>query len=246
MQYVSLRRAGAPTHTRGTHLRAFTLIELLVVIAIIAILAAILFPVFAQAREKARQAACLSNCKQLGTALMMYAQDNDEVLPLVLYGSAYSWDQQIMTYVKNTGVFHCPSAPTENTRCYNFNGWISGYDTFTNPVWKVTLADVNYPSNTVMLAEAWTWSASRANLYNNLAQFNMSADLGGVPPGAPLSLPQGTWVGYTRNSSGTELNAPGVHQQTYFITTFADGHAKPVHAGLPPTDKSFLRYPKVP
>src|SRR5712692_7503045 len=60
---------------------AFTLIELLVVIAIIAILAAILFPVFAQARAKARQAACLSNEKQVGTAIMMYVQDYDEVLP---------------------------------------------------------------------------------------------------------------------------------------------------------------------
>lgn len=62
--------------------RGFTLIELLVVIAIIAILAAILFPVFAQAREKARQSACLSNMKQVSTALMMYAQDYDEALPV--------------------------------------------------------------------------------------------------------------------------------------------------------------------
>ena len=62
--------------------RAFTLIELLVVIAIIAILAAILFPVFAQARAKARQAACLSNMKQIGNALMMYTQDYDETLPI--------------------------------------------------------------------------------------------------------------------------------------------------------------------
>src|SRR5690554_3954884 len=68
----------------STHRRTggFTLIELLVVIAIIAILAAILFPVFAQARAKARQTACMSNMKQLGTALLMYAQDYDNVMPM--------------------------------------------------------------------------------------------------------------------------------------------------------------------
>jgi prepilin-type N-terminal cleavage/methylation domain-containing protein len=69
-------------------LAAFTLIELLVVIAIIAILAAILFPVFAQARAKARQAACLSNTKQIGNALMMYAQDYDETLPGYRFGES--------------------------------------------------------------------------------------------------------------------------------------------------------------
>src|SRR5690349_16808444 len=68
-------------------LTAFTLIELLVVIAIIAILAAILFPVFAQAREKARQAACLSNSKQIGLALLMYLQDYDEALPAPDWGA---------------------------------------------------------------------------------------------------------------------------------------------------------------
>lgn len=65
----------------SVRLRALTLIELLVVIAIIAILAAILFPVFAQAREKARQTACLSNLKQVGLAVQMYAQDYDENIP---------------------------------------------------------------------------------------------------------------------------------------------------------------------
>ena len=70
-----------------TRRRGFTLIELLVVIAIIAILAAILFPVFAQARAKARQAACQSNMKQLGSAIMMYTQDNDEMYPKTQSGA---------------------------------------------------------------------------------------------------------------------------------------------------------------
>src|SRR4028118_1519900 len=76
--------------TRTTHRRAFTLIELLVVIAIIAILAAILFPVFAQAREKARQASCSSNLKQISNSFMMYVQDYGETFPVWTNNSAGS------------------------------------------------------------------------------------------------------------------------------------------------------------
>ena len=94
--------------------RGFTLIELLVVIAIIAILAAILFPVFAKAREKARQTSCLSNLKQLGTSVMMYVQDYDEMYPLDLstFGPSQipgTWPNRVMPYVKNTQLFKCPS-----------------------------------------------------------------------------------------------------------------------------------------
>src|SRR6476469_6362896 len=105
-----------PRRTAGA---AFTLIELLVVIAIIAILAAILFPVFAQARDKARQSACLSNTKQIGTAITLYAQDYDETLPEYWddpAGESHNkaptnpnplgyWHNQIQPYVKNYTVF---------------------------------------------------------------------------------------------------------------------------------------------
>src|SRR2546430_13715275 len=115
-----------PVMRTPTGRKAFTLIELLVVIAIIAILAAILFPVFAQARDSARQTTCLNNCKQLGIALQMYAQDYDEGLPSWPFSKLLSspifkewgystWVPALMPYVKNTGVFACPNGPTTGT-----------------------------------------------------------------------------------------------------------------------------------
>jgi len=92
---------------------AFTLIELLVVIAIIAILAAILFPVFARAREQARKASCISNLKQIGLACHMYAQDYDELFPVDNHACNphLRFVNQVMPYIKNMDIFYCPSAP---------------------------------------------------------------------------------------------------------------------------------------
>jgi len=96
--------------------RGFTLIELLVVIAIIAILAAILFPVFARAREKARQTSCLSNLKQIAQAELMYESDSDEntagvySVPWNASLSTYTWVDMLMPYVKNEQIWVCPSA----------------------------------------------------------------------------------------------------------------------------------------
>ncbi|MFO7946507.1 MAG: DUF1559 domain-containing protein [Armatimonadota bacterium] len=116
----------------------FTLIELLVVIAIIAILAAILFPVFARAREKARQTSCLNNTKQLGLGILMYAQDYDERHPVMYWIQDPSYDDgvsvggytvmsAILPYVKNSQIFQCPSISEAVTYTRNDVSTVSDY-----------------------------------------------------------------------------------------------------------------------
>lgn len=132
---------------------AFTLIELLVVIAVIAILAAILFPVFAKVREKARQTSCLSNMNQIGKGLLQYVQDNNECLPAAWYGvdggpssanGNYKWMDAIYPYVKDTKVFTCPddSGMDGGTGKYVNNKNLTGAD------------DTNYGSYAINAAYA--------------------------------------------------------------------------------------------
>jgi len=140
------------------HPKAFTLIELLVVIAIIAILAAILFPVFAQAREKARQTACLSNMKQIGIGMAMYTQDFDECFPggYNSYGNGSGWAGQVYPYVKSNAVFLCPDDVTPGDVCsYGYNSNMMYLPGGTAPGYPmgVQLSQLNAPSKTVALFE---------------------------------------------------------------------------------------------
>ncbi len=152
---------------KNTQKKGFTLIELLVVIAIIAILAAILFPVFAKAREKARQVSCLSNMKQIGLGFTQYNQDYDEKFT----GSGFygqGWAEEIYPYVKSTQVYQCPDDPRTpganetayypNKLSYVGNSQILDTTNAQNPATPASLAQLVAPSTTVLLYEgqqAW-------------------------------------------------------------------------------------------
>ncbi|WP_324199255.1 DUF1559 domain-containing protein [Chthonomonas sp.] len=228
--------------------RAFTLIELLVVIAIIAILAAILFPVFAQAREKARSISCLSNLKQIGLATMMYAQDYDETFfqlpwhrkpgdtgcppnPNAPCPTVW-WSDLLMPYIKNQAIFSCPS--NNDTL---FSTW--GY---TPPKYRVTYgldhpyldtgphttSDLSNPSEVAFFSDdryAWNWYTCQPNGTGGYALYWDWAD--------PLS----GWAGYGdfKDHSRTPRHFNG---QNF---AYADGHAKfgPLSVPAPDASRGF-------
>jgi prepilin-type N-terminal cleavage/methylation domain-containing protein/prepilin-type processing-associated H-X9-DG protein len=164
--------------------RAFTLIELLVVIAIIAILAAILFPVFAKAREKARTNSCLNNMKQLAVACMQYTHDNDETLMQSdqKFGAGttpadyLTWDEALQPYLKSIQVLTCPSdsytIAGQTVRSYATNcfvagtgdaaaGWVTTYAAANLKTTALELSVIKAPAECILFAERWDASANR-------------------------------------------------------------------------------------
>jgi prepilin-type N-terminal cleavage/methylation domain-containing protein len=150
--------------------QAFTLIELLVVIAIISILAAILFPVFARARENARRTSCVSNGKQMGIAAMMYVQDYDETYPRnqqTKDGSPtayWYWGNLLQPYVKNTKVFNCPSTTRDHIADGGYGANVRLFVNRTET--PIKLSAVTAPANTYMVMDYGTWRVLEAFINN--------------------------------------------------------------------------------
>ncbi len=241
MRYITIAGAQNAKTSRSIS-RAFTLIELLVVIAIIAILAAILFPVFARARENARRSSCLSNLKQIGLGVLQYTQDYDENFPLavtgasVASGSPIGWADSIQPYLKSLQIYQCPSDTTNQ----NVNPAQSGYTDYwyncrlsatqdtsgSNYNTPVNLAALAQASLTIMNGDGGT--GIEAGQGNGAAGFRDTASYrtngrveGGVGGADAVNRPT------SNGGSGISASRAVVFRHlegTNFL--FADGHAK--------------------
>jgi len=220
---------------RAVKRKGFTLIELLIVIAIISILAAILFPVFARARENARRTSCMSNLKQIGLGVMMYAQDydekyplstmvNDEIPPSEAGGRFRSrnwwfWPQLIYPYIKNQRVFFCPSSPGSSAA---FND--TQYDHYATNVLLmrntpddaiVSLASVTSPASKYLIVDSGVWRIEPRRV--------VTTEIGwGYVPGSGA-------LGATGDYSAPANQPKDWDKGRHFdgvSMAFADGHAK--------------------
>ena len=228
--------------------RAFTLIELLVVIAIIAILAAILFPVFAQAREKARQASCASNLKQMGIAILQYNQDFDEAYAMAMWGSSASgtrcsWPAMIQPYVKSTAIFTCPSdtgdygktpgtisdpagcsaSLTGYSVSYIYNYYLAGNNNPNGGVITSSLPQLPAPATTVMMTDGATTPTVGKNPTEWPARVAAS--------GTTAIAGRTSWLLVNANSSTitsgfADYGAPKARHAQMTNVLWADGHVK--------------------
>lgn len=209
--------------------RAFSLIELLVVIAIIAVIAAMLFPVFSQARAKARQTTCTSNLRQLSLALTAYTEDSDECLPFLAYNDRNhlgdDWQVSMRPYIKSADIWQCPDASeyaANGTYCRSFGLpymlGTSGYSYNETAAASTTPGqiDPDGPTNGKSFTPAYLAQCSHP------AQTLLFMDKG---YGA-LFTPWTQWEARIQTACQSEdKSAPGAHQGGKNVA-FADGHVK--------------------
>jgi prepilin-type N-terminal cleavage/methylation domain-containing protein len=217
IQTIAARGIVSRYRRGGKAWRGFTLIELLVVIAIIAILAAILFPVFATARENARKITCVSNLKQLGTSVLMYAQDYDDYLPNNFAGKKDTLLWQDLSgsglmdpYLKNKQIWFCPSDKphTYKNQTYDYSYCLYNNTADVNKhaypskMESHSLAEALYPAQKVVFWEVTAYHGNRKYIADDLSSKNVRGDISNMT----------MLDGHTKTFRPTQLNPDVVNR----------------------------------